>query len=577
LYLFGRLHPTTKVVGFSLQFVNSSFKKKNNEILDKAPKGKKSALRKMLNKELYEIKQDLFNNTLLSDDKYHQWIATQKNKIFPENYKESYEFDVQNDPQKYMKHMIYMCSELEKIEAKSFQFFPLRTNIVPKYIPIDTASIVDLFIDNDKGKYLDDIDGYKNSLWNKIINKNRQMFNQKDFEFDYRMLTDGYAVSIQFRNKDTVEEEGERKAKLKTARQTARQLYLGKTSQEIDQIKEEKKKQEKEAKEEKKVQKKKETDKRKENFKKLSKEEQKQQRERIKQEKEQDRKNAYIEFPYLEQLNEVETANLKTANYVVTDPGKKALVTMKNKKGVVLRYTNKQHLKRTKRLKYVKLLENYKSEKTNIKEDEKVLSGYNSRSCDYGKFKAYIKKKNEVNEKLLKEYENKIFRQYKWYGYINRRRAETDLVRNISKAFGKDAIIIYGDWSKGEQMRNFISTPNLSLKRKIGEYFTIYNIDEYRTSCLNYKTHEKTENMYLPDKRGEMRKKHSILTYKMENNRKGCINRDKNAVNNMITIVEQFKEDRTRPYRFRRGKKLDTMIPLKDTNLDTFVTRISYL
>ena len=72
---------------------------------------------------------------------------------------------------------------------------------------------------------------------------------------------------------------------------------------------------------------------------------------------------------------------------------------------------------------------------------------------------------------------------YKWYGYINRKKAETYLVRNIKNKYGKDVIMIYDDWSIGHQMRNFISTPNLGLKRKLGEYLEIYNIDEYRTSC----------------------------------------------------------------------------------------------
>jgi hypothetical protein len=39
-------------------------------------------------------------------------------------------------------------------------------------------------------------------------------------------------------------------------------------------------------------------------------------------------------------------------------------------------------------------------------------------------------------------------------------------------------------------MRNFISIPNLSIKRKLSEKFKIYNIDEYKTSILNYKTKE---------------------------------------------------------------------------------------
>ena len=77
-------------------------------------------------------------------------------------------------------------------------------------------------------------------------------------------------------------------------------------------------------------------------------------------------------------------------------------------------------------------------------------------------------------------------------------------------------------------MRNFISTPNVTLKRKLQETFKVYNIDEFRTSCLSYKTEEVCENLYLKFKKDKIQKErkiHSILTYQMENNRKGCINR----------------------------------------------------
>jgi len=99
----------------------------------------------------------------------------------------------------------------------------------------------------------------------------------------------------------------------------------------------------------------------------------------------------------------------------------------------------------------------------------------------------------------------------------------------------------------------------------------VYTLDEYRTSCLHHKTEQKCGNLYLPDKKGKMRKMHSILTYQMEvkrkesidqknpiiDIRKGCINRDNNAVNNMISIVLQYLKDKTRPYRFMRGVKLE--------------------
>ena len=50
-------------------------------------------------------------------------------------------------------------------------------------------------------------------------------------------------------------------------------------------------------------------------------------------------------------------------------------------------------------------------------------------------------------------------------------------------------------------MKNYISTPNLGLKRKLNKYFTIYNLDEFKISLLNCKTEEKNKNLYFPDKK----------------------------------------------------------------------------
>ena len=132
------------------RFVNSSFKKINNELVEKAKEGTKIELRKQLNKEIYEVKQDLLNNTLKSNEKYHNWINKHKENIFYKDFVNSYEFDIQNNPQRYLKSMIYMCLEIEKLETKSFQFFPLRTDITQKYCPIDTKSLIELFIKKDK-------------------------------------------------------------------------------------------------------------------------------------------------------------------------------------------------------------------------------------------------------------------------------------------------------------------------------------------------------------------------------------------------------------------------------------------
>jgi hypothetical protein len=562
------------------RFVNSSFREKNNTLLERAVKGTKTALRKELSKDLYEIGQDLINNTLDSNIKYHKWINKHRKNIFPKEFKDSYEFDIKHNPQKYMKCMIYMCIELEKINSKSFQFFPIRSNIAPKYIPIDTATLIDLFIAENKNKYFGDIDGYKNELWNTILDTNNSIFKQKNYSFDYRIVTDGFAISLQLIENSMIELEKIKKDNKKKAKLYAENLYKTLSQKKIEKIKannEVKKKQLKIADQ---LARKKERDLKKELFKKLSKEDQLKQRSKEKDERDRKKKETYIEFPYLEDLNETEYDNLKKSdNWVVCDPGKRDLLYMKNKNGVQLRYSNKQHLKKTKRFKYQTLIQNYRN-KNGISEIEKQLTTFNSKSCIYKNFQMYIKQKNKINSKLLKKYENNIFRKYKWYGFINRKKAETDLIRNIKKKFGKDVTIIYGDWSIGRQMSNFISTPNLGLKRKLGEYLKIYNIDEFRTSCLNSKTLTRCENMYLPDKKGVIRKKHSILTYEMENKRKGCINRDNNAVNNMINITKQFIEHKTRPIHFTRGVKLEDIkisvkYPIvKDNNLEIKFNKI---
>jgi hypothetical protein len=43
----------------------------------------------------------------------------------------------------------------------------------------------------------------------------------------------------------------------------------------------------------------------------------------------------------------------------------------------------------------------------------------------------------------------------------------------------------------------------------------------------------------------------------MENKRTGCINRDKNSVNNMAKITNHFLEYKEIPERYRRGIDLD--------------------
>ena len=149
------------------QYVNSIFKIQFGEQIENCNYGEKTKLKETLKKDLYQIKEDLVNNTLNSDNKYHSWINENTKKIYPSEFKESYQFDIKNHPQKYIPGMIYMNKQIELIGTKMFQFFPLRNNIIMKYIPLDTKVLIDLFIEGEV--IFKNIDGNEYTVKNQTV------------------------------------------------------------------------------------------------------------------------------------------------------------------------------------------------------------------------------------------------------------------------------------------------------------------------------------------------------------------------------------------------------------------------
>jgi hypothetical protein len=540
-------------INYLKRYVNAIFKNKHEEILKKLTGKLKLEKKKELRKELYNLKQDLINGTKNSDKKYHIWLDKYRYKLLPENYKNSYIFDVSSNPQSYIKYMIYMNIKLQQTETKMYQFFPLRTNIYPKFCPIDTKSLIEIMVDSNKKELLDNLETNKNLIWNKFFKLENPIFKSNNYNFDYRISTDCFSVSLQFINKKYAEKEAFGKKQKTEGRKRAQEEYKDLSRNEIDNLKK-MKTEEKKGKEKQIRLKIKE---RKDAFKKLPKEEKAKIIDKI-------LKDKIIDFPYLDELNETQLDDLKKSNKVYVDPGKRTLLCMMDDNGTIFNYTNRTRMYETKRLKYQRLLKNYKDRK-GISKIENKLSDFNSKTCNLNEFKKYVKNKNKINSQLDEAYKEEIFRKYKWYAYINTKKSEAKLLDKIENIYGKDCKLCYGDWSISKQMRNFISTPNIGLKRILKERFFICNLDEFRTSLLNYKTEEKCENLYLPDKNKKLRKIHAVLTYKMENNRYGCINRDINSVKNMKKIVKDWLINKSRPLRYRRGYDL-TETTKRDTN-----------
>jgi len=121
--------------------------------------------------------------------------------------------DIKNHPFNYLLFMIKINRKIEKFNdnlsienkkdlKKLYQVLPLRTNIIPKYIPIDTTIVCDLLIDTGiseyyKGKTDKDIKNIWGLCFPNLFSKNnRHLIKNKTHKFDNLIYTDGVGVSI---------------------------------------------------------------------------------------------------------------------------------------------------------------------------------------------------------------------------------------------------------------------------------------------------------------------------------------------------------------------------------------------
>ena len=483
------------------RFVNSHWSKVYSKQLEN-----KELDKKIFNKEMFSLKTDLFLNTTDCDPKYHSWLNENRFKIMPDVvHKNGYYYDIQIDSQKYLTHMIWMNAQLENQGGGNmFQFSPLRTSLIPCFMHLDNTTLIKLLV-KDRSiarKYIKDITGQKTELWQKYFNmKYIHNIKQKNYTFDFAFTTDGLTASLRFIHIDELYKQTMTQQRIREGRKTTK----GMTKEERSQRNKEKSAKETNTK-------------------------------KTKQSTSSKNETKVDEFQY---INNVDINLLKNKNYIVVDPGKRDLMTMMDQNGERLTYSNKQRIKETKRFKYQRIIKNYRDD-LGLTDIEEQLKNINSKTCDIIKFKEYLNLKNKVNNECFKSYEEKKFRQYRWYAHIETNRANANMLNLIEKKYGKDINIIYGDWSQDQQMRYFLSTPNLGIKRKLRERYNVYNIDEYNTSKLHHKTEKECKKLSIPDKTGVKREKHAVLTYKMENQRLGCINRDNNACLNLRKLYKHF-------------------------------------
>ena len=193
------------------KFVNITFnlQQHKDEIKQIKDKDIRKEKYKAITDELNKVKYDFLSlsNNFKSDNKYHEWIEEQRKNILPDKKtfdKDSIHYDLCSNTQDYLKGYIYMNKQLENMNDKNIRLFnvlPLRSNIVPKHICIDTCSLISNFLGVESTtpyykNYKQNDNQHK--LWDRFFNLKDKIFKKKHYIFNYMIKTDGVAVSILF-------------------------------------------------------------------------------------------------------------------------------------------------------------------------------------------------------------------------------------------------------------------------------------------------------------------------------------------------------------------------------------------
>ena len=251
------------------------------------------------------------------------------------------------------------------------------------------------------------------------------------------------------------------------------------------------------------------------------------------------------------------------------------------------RYTQNQRRLETRTKKYMKIIEKVNSEtKINnqtIKQIESTLSVLNSKTVNYEEFKKYIQEKNKVNKTLYEHYQQEFFRKFKLNKYINMQKSEAKMIENFKNKFGTPdkVIIVFGDRDKGQHNMRGLEPSICKKFRRIFKNagYKVFLINEFNTSKLCNCCHQEldkflTRTSNKPKDKKKNKKilvngllKHTVSNPEGELNQiplcKIIHNRDKNAVQNMLNIVEHIKKTGSRPEAYTRKELEPNSSPCK--------------
>ena len=397
-----------------------------------------------------------------SNTEHHEWIRVEKLRLgldgndicFSTTFMEKF-------PERFIKAMYIMSSEAEASGGRAFSLYPLRRNMVTKFIQLDQRSLNEVL----------------QGMRNERMGRKRKAKEDEVFTFasvlnfraakvrqEWRMAntisTDGVSLHITEYSGSSLNVSAKRKAhEVKMAN-----LAKGRADKRAGIEKEEKKNEEKP----------KST-----------------QRAEPRQLTEMPKRG----FWAIDQIKHLSRMEHSKAHIVSIDPGYHELICAVDSentgsKAGVIRFTRKERDKQIRTVQYE--VESRNGKHPTIQEGEEMLSLYNSRSANSDTFCLYCKQRRNFLQHSLEFYGRMDHRQRRWKRGIKKQQSETKLVKRLNQFKNDDRPILlaYGAWGLGAGKTNFKNLPScigVGLMRSLARHFPVIPTPEHYTSKTCFK------------------------------------------------------------------------------------------
>jgi hypothetical protein len=464
------------------------------------------------------IKTDILSLSpiLLSPAEYHPFILQARMAILPQ--KISYQqnsvyYDLRSNPLDYLSGMFRILRYIESRGYSIINLFPLRSSIIPKYIKIDTVTLVELLINSKKHGHTKtyyrskgNIVRLENTIWSLFFKTQKKCFYNKEYHkyrFNSMIETDGIGCSIQLIRQDLFGRTHLRQSK----NLTGVEKYIDEAS--IDILR--------------------------------------------------NKKLVAID------------PNLSDLLYCVTkedDRVSKLRYTQNQRRKET---KSKDYQRSLEEFKGSTVIEGQTVTQWETQFSQEMDQNQcNHKTLNFENFQKYIRRKSTLNSKLLGFYEIFEHRRLRWYGYINRQRSESQFLNRFKAIFGSpDQVVIgIGDYEQSQHRKFKEPVKGKSFRkmfRRAG-YKDVYLVDEHKTSCKCHNCKDVVkDNQIVGGECTTFRKCQNPRPWRKEESiiRHGLLMcqtcrklwcRDTNAALNIWEIMNSAKNEVDRPQYLMRGK-----------------------